>query len=385
MSTLELAPDLLYRRSKRGLVLAAPTGATVLLEHPRAHDLPALLAGAPTRAELAARLGPPLQPSAIDDLVALGILRDASAPLGGQSPSRRVTVGRSGILIPGIGVPSQWLDRHVVPVLISVPGRLALLAMVVAGIACFALGAPPGPQPSAGPASQALLLMVAGLATTVLHELAHAVALVHFGRTPRRAGFGFYWGALSFFVDSTPAMTLPRRERVVQALVGLAMDVVSTAAVVVLAHAHLSPLLTVVLWQRAVLDAVAIVMNALPVLEVDGHWALADLLDEPELAPRARGALAELVRGRQPSAGYAMAAYGAVSLLAGLGLLALCAAVNWQVLGDLIVALFTGNLADILIGVYLVGPLVLGIVVSSFGLVLESVVTAEPEPAPVST
>jgi putative peptide zinc metalloprotease protein len=32
--------------------------------------------------------------------------------------------------------------------------------------------------------------------------------------------------------------------------------------------------------------------NALPILEVDGHWPLADYLDEPDLAPRARDALA---------------------------------------------------------------------------------------------
>ena len=66
--------------------------------------------------------------------------------------------------------------------------------------------------------------------------------------------------------------------------------------------------------------------------------------------------------------------------LAGLGLLALCVVVNWQVLGDLLVALFRGNLADVLIGVYLVGPLMLGIGVSILGLILESVVTAEPAP-----
>ncbi len=34
-------------------------------------------------------------------------------------------------------------------------------------------------------------MIMIGLGAAIGHEFAHAVAIVHYGRTPRRAGFGF--------------------------------------------------------------------------------------------------------------------------------------------------------------------------------------------------
>ena len=126
-------------------------------------------------------------------------------------------------------------------------------------------------------------------------------------------------------------------------------------------------------WRRAVLNATAIVLNALPVLELDGHWALADYLDEPDLAPRARAALADLLHRRRPPAGLGLAAYGAVSLLAGFALIAVSVAIQWQVLGGLITALVTGSVTDILIGCYLVVPLAIAVLASLAGLIRQAV------------
>ena len=242
---------------------------------------------------------------------------------------------------------------------------------MAAGAGCLAAG-PPGCS-GANPATQVLLLLALGLLTSLIHEFAHAVVLLHYGRTPRYAGFGLYWGAVSFYVDSTPALTLPRRERVVQALAGLAADAVTTSILAVLAQTRIDPLLAAVFWRRAVLNAIAIALNALPVLEVDGHWALADYLDEPDLAPRARAALADLLHRRRPPAGIGLAAYGAVSLLAGFALIAVSVAIQWQMLGGLITALVTGSVTDIPIGCYLVVPLAIAVLVSLAGLIWQAV------------
>ena len=214
----------------------------------------------------------------------------------------------------------------------SWPGRIALGVLIIAGIACLVAGSPslkppPPTQPhgrrrSSSPAPDDRAPRV--------RARSRARAL---WPSSRRAGLGFYWGSLSFFVDSTPALTLPRHQRAVQALAGLAVDVVATSTLAILAHTLHNPLLAVVFWQRAVLDAVAILINAVPVLEVDGHWALADYLDEPDLSPRARAALAETIHARRPSAGYPMAAYGAISLAAGLALIATSALITWHILG----------------------------------------------------
>jgi putative peptide zinc metalloprotease protein len=336
--------------------------------------LPLLLADTPTPAELAQRLGPPLEPGVISDLQAAEFLIEASDSPVAAAPARppAVTLSRSGVMLTGIAGPSRWLDRYLAPVVTSRLGRCLLLLTAAAGAGCLAAG-PPGRLSGASPATQVLLLLALGLLTSLIHELAHAVVLVHYGRTPRYAGFGLYWGAVSFYVDSTPALTLPRRARVVQALAGLAADAVTTSILAVLAQTRTGPLLAAVFWSRAVLNATAIALNALPVLEVDGHWALADYLDEPDLAPRARAALADRLHRRRPPAGIGLAAYGAISLLAGFALIAASVAIQWQVLGGLITALVTGSVTDILIGCYLVIPLAIAVFVSLAGLIWQAV------------
>ena len=368
---LRLADGAHYRRSKRGLVLAGPTGSdTVLFEHPAAHALPDRLTGEHDIDALAAALGPPVCTSALNDLVELGILTDGAPPPA--TARRRFTT--SGIMIDAIATPAGWIDRHVVPLILCTTGKVAIAGTLVAGLAAFATGRPEHlPTVTGHPAFEALLMLVLGMVATICHELAHAVVLAHYGMPAQRAGFGFYWGALSFFVDSTPALVLGRRERVIQALVGPAVDCVTTALFAIGAHllAESSTLVAIVLWRLAILCAAEIVLNLLPVLQVDGHWALADWLDEPDLAPRARRAVGLAIRGRLPAGQCRLAGYGVVSLLFGYLMLAGLAAVFWYAAGDLVTALFAGNLADILIGLYYVGPLALGILFSSIGLVLQ--------------
>lgn len=371
---VRLAPDARYRISKRGLVLAGETGETVLFEHPRAADLPDLLGDDPTSAVLVSRLGPPLDDTVVDDLLDLGILTDRARPQRNPSRHRSVSVTRSGLLIRGIATPARLLDRYLVPVLLHPAGAVAIAAVVLSGVVALLTGRPTGlPAVSSAPAVEALLMITIGTAATVCHELAHAVALHHFGRIPLRAGFGFYWGALSFFVDSTPALTLPRRQRVIQALVGLAVDVVTTAAFAIAAHLLVShPLIAIVLWRLAILRCVDIAVNLAPILQVDGHWAFADYLDEPDLGPRARRAAGRALRGRLPDGQRALAGYGVFSLIVGIALIAIGATVFWINTSDLVVALFIGDTTDILIGVYYVGPLVLGVAFSVLGLLLET-------------
>ncbi len=369
--TLEFAPGVVHRLSKRGLVAANADGGTVLLEHPRAHALPDLLARRPTAEQLHEVLGPPLQAEAIPDLVAAGILADTSSPRICRR-DRDVMLSRSGLLFRGIAAPSRWLDTYLVPVLTGRAGGIVLVAVALAGAVSLAPGIPGSGPAHGNPAAAALLLVALGLLTGAAHELAHAVALTHYGRTPGRAGLGLYWGSLSFFVDSSPALTLPRRQRVTQALAGLATDAVTTGGLALLARAPVGAFWAGLLWQRALLNLIAMGVNAAPVLEVDGHWALADLLDEPELARRARAALAGVLHGRAGNTETRLAAYGAVSLLAGVGLLVASTLAMWTVLHRLVGALFTGSIGDLLVGVYLVAPTLIAVVLSLLGLILQS-------------
>jgi putative peptide zinc metalloprotease protein len=266
------------------------------------------------------------------------------------------------------------------PLVLHPIGRAAIGLVIVAGLVALLAGRPNVPQASDNPIVEVLAMIVLGLAATFCHELGHAVALVHYDRTPRRAGFGFYWGAVSFFVDSTPALTLPRRARVVQALAGLMVDTVTTALFAIAAQLTSSTLWAIVFWRLAILSIVDMLINLAPILQVDGHWALADWLDEPDLAVRARAALGAALRGRVQPGQRWLAMYGAISLVAGMGLLAVLINVFWANAGALVVNLFSGGVAEIALGIYYVAPVTLGIVFSVIGLLMETVIPMSRHP-----
>jgi putative peptide zinc metalloprotease protein len=370
---LGFAAGVMHRISKRGLVIGTGHSEILLFEHPLADQLPDLLASRPTPDQLAARLGSPPQPGLVNDLIAAGILT-ADPDISTPAPAQRIRLTRTGISVAGIDRPARWVDRHVVPVLTSRLGKVLLAATLATGMYSLARSAPHVPPSTGNPATAALLLVGLGMLTSIAHEFAHAVALVHFGRTPRLAGLGFYWGCLSFYVDSAPAFTLPRSQRVIQALAGLATDLVTTSVLAILAHSPIGALAAITCWRRAVLNALAILVNAAPILELDGHWALADYLDEPDLAARARGALAASLHRR--SAEPRLAGYGAVSVFAGLALIGTSLLITWHILKDLLTALFTGDLGDILIGAYLIGPVLIATAISTIGLLTQA--TTDP-------
>ena len=55
---------------------------------------------------------------------------------------------------------------------------------------------------------------------TYSHELGHALALVHFDRRIRNAGFMFYFGSPAFFVDASDGLMLERGPRILESALG---------------------------------------------------------------------------------------------------------------------------------------------------------------------
>ena len=136
-----------------------------------------------------------------------------------------------------------------------------------------------------------------------------------------------------------------------------------------------SVLITGVCWRIAILQLIGIVENTLPILEVDGHVAFSDYLDEPDLSPRSKDALArKLRRIKQDDQPSWLAAYGAFSLVGGVVLLATSTWVWWLAAGELITSLFDGNPAEVLLGLYVVVPFGIAVVLSTVGLLLEVLV-----------
>jgi putative peptide zinc metalloprotease protein len=365
-----------WRTSKRGLVVSAPGGPTLLIDHDRASDLPDLVTDAANTDELMTLLGgTDADRELVEDLLSEHILSDPSvpAPEAVKDEVKRVTFSRSGIEFTGIDTVARAVYRIVWPVLRSWPGRIAIAATVIAGVVSLAIWRPDGPQVSDHPWIDATVGLVLGFALVGLHELGHAVTLVHYGRSPRVAGCGFYWGALCFYVDCSDGTTLPRRARIINALAGLAVDLVTAAVLLILSHGFASSVLLVsVCWRVAITQLIGIVENGLPILEVDGHVAFADYLDEPDLSPRAREALSRKMRGvKHDDKPSWLAAYGAFSIVGGIVLLVGSTWIWWLAAGDLVKSLFSGNLVEMLLGLYIVIPLAMAAMFSGIGLLQE--------------
>ncbi|PJE22174.1 MAG: hypothetical protein CK431_17890 [Mycobacterium sp.] len=376
---MRFAHGVTWRISQRGLVVCSPGSSPLLVEHERAANLPSLLGDAQDPAELAVLLGgTDADRELVDDLMSEEIVLGAGASARRLDEradgGKRVFISRSGIEFNGIDTVARALYRIAWPILRSWTGRIALLVLIVAGAVALFLGPAPGPRVSDHPWIDATIGLVLGFVLVGAHELGHAVALVHYGRSPRSAGFGFYWGSLCFYVDCSDGITLPRRARIINALAGLTVDLVTTAILFLMSHVFAGSVLVMgVCWRLAVNQLIGIAENGLPILEVDGHLALADYLDEPDLAPRSREALSRKLRGislgGEPRW---LAAYGAFSLLGGIALIVATTWIWWLAAGDLVKSLLSGNPIEMMLGLYLVLPLALAVLFSGAGLLLET-------------
>jgi putative peptide zinc metalloprotease protein len=167
-----------------------------------------------------------------------------------------------------------------------------LVLLSVAGIAVFAylVGARYGT-----PLVVAHRLLLGGLVFIVgrfvlvmIHEVAHGLALAHYGRRTDRAGLRLVMIFPYAFVDTSEAYFEPRMHRIVISAAGPVSDF-SLGALFSIACA-LSPKGNVrdVLFQLAFAGYVGAFFNANPFLDRDGYQILSDYLREPGLRQRAR-------------------------------------------------------------------------------------------------
>jgi hypothetical protein len=114
---MDFVSGVTWRPSQRGLVVCGPGGSSLLVEHPRATDLPALLDGASSADELSALLGgSDADRQVVDDLIAERILTDPAATSEESRTERekRVVFTRSGVEFTGNRRrrPGGAPDRH---------------------------------------------------------------------------------------------------------------------------------------------------------------------------------------------------------------------------------------------------------------------------------
>jgi putative peptide zinc metalloprotease protein len=216
------------------------------------------------------------------------IVRRASDPVSAARTKAREFAKTLSIDWDGAHQLVEWLYRHLlrfffIPAVVVVSVVVALL-----GLAAFVAVYRSGRFELGGnsPAAQTLILLGMDYVLTFVHELGHAVVLVHQGRKIKSAGFIIYFGSPAFFVESSDSLMLDRGKRIVQSAAGpFAELVVSALASIYLWAVPDSPAAPF-LFTWAVINYFVIFLNLVPLLELDGYFILADLIQVPDLRPR---------------------------------------------------------------------------------------------------
>ncbi len=131
-----------------------------------------------------------------------------------------------------------------------------------------------------------LLLFVLDAASVFVHETGHAMVLLHHGRRVNGAGFRLYFGTPAYYIESTDALMMDRRARLWQSFGGPWFEFVGAGVVGLLVAAFPHAGFTPLLWRFCAISYFVVLMNLLPLLELDGYWILSDTLRVCDLRPR---------------------------------------------------------------------------------------------------
>lgn len=216
------------------------------------------------------------------------IVKRAADPSGKTHQKAREFAKTLSIDWSGANRLVEWFYRHGVrffflPV-VNIPiGIVAVLGLVAFGVVLLSGRFELGGQ---SPAIQTLLLLGMDYVLTFIHELGHAVVLIHYGRRVKSAGFMIYFGSPAFFVESSDSLMLDRGQRIVQSFAGSYAELVVSGAASIFVWAFPGAWISPFLYTWALINYYVIFLNLIPLLELDGYWILTDLIEVPDLRPR---------------------------------------------------------------------------------------------------
>lgn len=274
--------------STEGHVLVLPGGQCLRLSNDMS-DLVSDLDGHRDAAELAQRLGPPWNPSLVEQ--ALTKLRNSGAVDDGlQPPGAPRRFRWTPPLTWTFSVHDPARIARVAASLLTLVLRPTVIMSVMTALLIGILLALPQVLPiwksaltSALTPWQLLAVLGGGLAVTAIHELAHAATLSRYGGNPRRMGFMLVYFMPAFFCDVTSAWALSRRaHRVAVAAAGIVWQLFVVVLSVIFAGLTNGGLQTALLC-FATAGFIQCVINAIPFVKFDGYVALATAIHRPGL------------------------------------------------------------------------------------------------------
>ena len=268
----------------------------------------------------------------------------------------------------------EWLYRYLLR-FFFIPAVVVLsIAIAVLGLVAFAAVYQSGRFDLGGdsPAAQTLVLLGMDYILTFVHELGHAVVLVHQGRQIKSAGFMIYFGSPAFFVEASDSLMLDRGKRIVQSAAGPFAELVVSALASIYLWAFPESPAAPFLFTWAVINYFVIFLNLVPLLELDGYFILADLIQVPDLRPRSlqfiRFDLWRKIRGREriTKQEVGLALYAIVGII----FTVFCFYTSiffWQtIFGGLVSELWNGGVFGrallVVLGLFVAGPLLRGLI-----------------------
>jgi CRP-like cAMP-binding protein/Zn-dependent protease len=217
-----------------------------------------------------------------------------------------------------------------------------------------------------------IVLIVLDYVMVFCHELGHALVIVHNGRRIRSAGFQIYFGSPAFFVESSDGLMMDRRQQIIESFAGPFAQLVLAGIASIIAASFPGWILSETMYKFAVLNYLVVIMNLIPLLELDGYYILADLIEIPDLRERSlvfmRRDLFHKLRTRERfskrDAGLAL--YGVLGIAFTIFSL-YTAYYYWRtVFGDLVSRLWAQGAATrvllLILAVFIAGPLLRGLI-----------------------
>ena len=195
---------------------------------------------------------------------------------------------------------------------------------------------------------------------------------LHQGRKIKSAGFMIYFGSPAFFVEASDSLMLDRGKRIVQSAAGPFAELVVSAFASIYLWAFPESPAAPFLFTWAVINYFVIFLNLVPLLELDGYFILADLIQVPDLRPRSlqfiRYDLWRKIRGRErvTKQEVGLAAYAIV----GIAFTVFCLWTSiffWEtIFGGLISQLWNGGVIGkallVVLGLFIAGPILRGLI-----------------------
>jgi len=217
-----------------------------------------------------------------------------------------------------------------------------------------------------------LVLFVLNWSLTLMHEMGHALVLLHYGRRVKSAGFMIYFGSLALFIESADGLMLEPRQQALQAFAGGYTEMFFCGIASIVLWASPSTWLAPTLYKFAVLGYLVMFLNWIPLLELDGYFMISDLIQSHDLRPRSlsfvRHDLLHKIRHRQglTRQELGLALYGIAGVAFSVYVLYLSFFFWRQIFGGLVAGLWRQGIVTqillIALALVVLGPLIRGLV-----------------------